>query len=144
MSDKVFVDTNVIVYSRDATEPVKQKQADNWLQHLWSNQSGRISFQVLNEYYVTVTNKLKPGLSQTEARDDIRNLMVWKPAVIEQVVTQSAWSIQDTYGYSWWDCLILAAALKQDCRYVLSEDIQHGQRIEGLEIISPFRMAPEG
>jgi predicted nucleic acid-binding protein len=144
MSDKVFVDTNVIVYSRDATEPVKQKQADNWLQHLWSNQSGRISFQVLNEYYVTVTKKLKPGLSRSEARDDIRNLMVWKPAVIEQIVTQSAWSIQDHYGYSWWDCLILATALKQDCRYVLSEDMQHGQQIKGLEIVSPFKKAPEG
>jgi len=144
MSDKVFVDTNVIVYSRDTTEPFKQKQADSWLQHLWSNQSGRISFQVLNEYYVIVTNKLKPGLSRMEARDDIRNLMAWKPAVIEQIVTQSAWSIQDRYGYSWWDCLILAAALKQNCRYVLSEDMQHGQQIEGLEIISPFKMAPEG
>ena len=143
MSDRVFVDTNVIVYSRDTTEALKQKQADKWLKHLWATQSGRISYQVLNEYYVTVTNKLKPGLSRMEAREDIRNLMAWKPAVVEQSVIQSAWSIQDHYGYSWWDCLILAAALKQNCQYVLSEDMQHGQHIEGLEIISPFKSEPE-
>ncbi len=142
MSAKVFVDTNVIVYSRDTTEPFKQKEADNWLKYLWANQSGHISFQVLNEYYITVTQKLKPGLSRTEARNDIRNLMAWKPAVIEQNVIQSAWAIQDNYGYSWWDCLILAAALKQNCQYVLSEDMQHGQHIEGLEIINPFKKKP--
>lgn len=143
MSDRVFVDTNVIVYSRDTTETLKQKQADKWLKHLWATQSGRISYQVLNEYYVTVTNKLKPGLSRMEAREDVRNLMAWKPAVVEQSVVQSAWSIQDHYGYSWWDCLILAAALKQNCQYVLSEDMQHGQHIEGVEIISPFKREPE-
>ena len=143
MSDRVFVDTNVIVYSRDTTEALKQKQADKWLKHLWATQSGRISYQVLNEYYVIVTNKLKPGLSRMEAREDIRNLMAWKPAVVEQCVIQSAWSIQDHYGYSWWDCLILAAALKQNCQYVLSEDMQHGQHIEGVEIISPFKREPE-
>ena len=59
MTDKVFVDTNVLVYSRDASEPPKQKQAMAWMVRLWREQTGRLSFQVLNAFCVTVTNKLQ-------------------------------------------------------------------------------------
>ena len=62
MSDRFFVDTHLLVYSRDASEPEKQPQAMKWMIRLWSDQSGRLSFQVLQEYYLTVTHKLTPGL----------------------------------------------------------------------------------
>jgi len=79
MSAKCFVDTNILVYRRDSTETEKQPKAEEWLRQLWVNKSGRISTQVLNEYYVTVTQKLKPGLSKESARRDIRALAVWQP-----------------------------------------------------------------
>ena len=82
MSALCFVDTNVLVYSRDASEPDKQPRAHEWLTALWRHRCGRTSIQVLNEYYVTVTRKLKPGLSEEEAWKDIDDLWAWQPATL--------------------------------------------------------------
>ena len=64
MSDNVFVDANVLVYVRDATEPAKQEMAERWLREFWSSGNGRISIQVLQEFYVTATQKLQPGMTR--------------------------------------------------------------------------------
>ena len=68
MSANCFVDTNILIYTRDSTETEKQPKAKQWVSNLWKNECGRISAQVMNEYYVTVTQKLKPGLSKEQAR----------------------------------------------------------------------------
>ena len=133
-----FVDTNILVYARDATEPEKQERSHLWLSHLWRNRSGRISYQVLQEYYVIVTCKLDPGLRVTEARDDIRDFLAWNPISIERNVIEAAWSVQDRFKFSWWDALIIAAAQVLDCDYLLSEDMQHKQVVDGLTILNPF------
>jgi predicted nucleic acid-binding protein len=62
MSDNIFVDTNILLYARDASEPEKQPIAAQWIDQLWDGQNGRLSVQVLNEYFVNVTRKLEPGL----------------------------------------------------------------------------------
>ena len=133
-----FVDTNILVYARDTTEPEKQERAHLWLSHLWRDRSGRISYQVLQEYYIIVTRKLDPGLRVAEARDDIRDFLAWNPISIERNVIEAAWSIQDRFKFSWWDALIIAAAQILDCDYLLSEDIQHKQVVDGLTILNPF------
>jgi len=138
MNDKCFVDTNLLVYFRDASEPAKQRTAERWLKKLWKSQSGCISWQVLNEYYVIVTQKLKPGLHRDLARMDIKNLMVWNPVVVDYFVVDHAWMLQDQFRLSWWDALIVSAALKADCLTLLTEDLQHGQSIHGMTIINPF------
>ena len=71
MSDSIFVDTNVLVYSRDISEPQKQPLAAAWMAHLWENRTGRLSFQVLQEFHVTVVFKLDPGLEAEKARKDL-------------------------------------------------------------------------
>lgn len=142
MSDSVFVDTNVLVYARDSTDPDKQARAAEWMRHLWRGRSGRLSFQVLNEYYVTVTSKLVPGLDPVEARADCRALMAWRPIPARQQTLESAWQLQDRYGLGWWDAQIVAAAQQARCGVLLSEDLQHGQLLAGVEIRSPFRTAP--
>jgi predicted nucleic acid-binding protein len=142
MADKVFVDTNVLVYSRDASEPTKQAQAMAWMTHLWETQTGRLSFQVLQEFYVTVTEKLKPGLNSEEARRDVRSLLAWQPVAMEARVLEGAWLIQDQHKVSWWDALILSAARVAECRYLLSEDLQEDQELGTLKIINPFRTDP--
>ena len=86
MTAPVFVDTNVIVYARDAREPAKQRLAETWLDHLWHERLGRISFQVLSEYYVSVTRKLDPGLTPEEAWDDVNALLAWHPRPIDRAV----------------------------------------------------------
>lgn len=143
MSVNCFVDTNILVYARDSSEVDKQAKAKQWLTHLWKNESGRISVQVMNEYYVTVTQKLNPGLSREQARADLRALTVWQPLEISTTLIESAWEIQDQYGYSWWDTLVITAALFLDCRYLLSEDMQHEQHIGNLTIINPFLAGSE-
>jgi predicted nucleic acid-binding protein len=143
MAAKVFVDTNVLVYSRDASEPQKNKQAIAWMSHLWNMHAGRLSFQVLQEFYITVTEKLDPGLDRESARKDIRSLLPWRPISVDNRVFDGAWHIQDRFGLSWWDALIVSAAQVADCRYLLTEDLQDSQKFGNLEVINPFHMAPE-
>ncbi len=143
MSAKCFVDTNVLVYMRDSTETEKQPKAEKWLAQLWANENGRISTQILNEYYVTVTQRLKPGITKERARADLRALSVWRPLEMSTALIKSAWGVQDLYGYSWWDTLVITSALSLDCTYLLSEDMQHDQRIGQLTIINPFLVDSE-
>ncbi len=138
---KYFVDTNLLVYARDLAEPDKNLIAQRWLKQLWSDRSGYLSFQVLQEYYVTVTQKLRPGLSLADARDDITALQAWRPLSIDEKTIQAAWRIQDKFGFSFWDCLIVAAAQLLSCDFLLSEDLQRQQSIDGLVILNPF-LAP--
>ena len=139
----VFVDTNVLVYSRDASEPDKQPAAKNWLEFLWEARAGRVSVQVLQEYYVTVTAKLDPGLEPREARADVRRFGVWDPLPIDLSLQEEAWDVQDRYGFSFWDATIVAAARRLGCRTLVSEDLQAGQELDGLVVVDPFASRPE-
>ncbi|MBI4642182.1 MAG: PIN domain-containing protein [Deltaproteobacteria bacterium] len=143
MSDKVFVDTNVLVYCRDASEPEKQAKAAVWMAALWERRAGRLSYQVLQEFYVTVTAKLVPGLEPDAARRDVRVLLAWQPLPMDTRLLEGAWLLQDRYGFSWWDALIAAAAQAAGCRYLLSEDFQEGMEVGGLRLVNPFRIVPE-
>ncbi len=138
----VFVDTNVLVYARDASEPLRQPVARAWLDHLWAAGAGRLSTQVLNEYYVTVTHKLKPGLPASAARADVLDLGTWRPIAIDGHVIETAWTIEDRYGLSWWDSLIVASAQHLECDRLLSEGLQAGQRFGGVTVIDPFTTEP--
>jgi predicted nucleic acid-binding protein len=133
-----FVDTNVLVYARDATDRNKQQCAHGWLEYLWRMQLGQLSFQVLQEYYVTVTQKLDPGMSKNDARDDVKAYLAWQPKGVDRTVIESAWEIQDRFGFSWWDSTIVAAAKLRDCAYLLSEDLQHEQDLGNLTVLNPF------
>lgn len=138
MRARVFVDTNVLVYCRDASEPEKQVIAREWMGALWEKRAGCLSFQVLQEYYVTVTAKLDPGLDRETARRDVRALSAWQPLTTEGRVMEEAWRLQDRYQFSWWDALIVAAAQASGCSYLLSEDFQEGLEVDRLQLISPF------
>ena len=142
MTAPVFVDTNVLVYSRDARDALKQGRAREWLEFLWEARRGRISRQVLQEYYVTVTRKLSPGLGTDDARSDVRALFHWLHAIDPTVIIESAWAFQDRCQLSFWDALILGAAQAMGCGTVLSEDLPTGQVLEGIRIVSPFKTRP--
>lgn len=142
MSGLVFVDTNVLVYLRDSTEPDKQRRAAEWMARLWDTEEGRTSVQVLQEYYVTVTAKLDPGLSPEEAREDVLALRAWKPLFPDQGILEDAWSVEDRWGFSFWDALVVASARRLGCSVLLTEDLQDGQDLDGLVIRSPFSTPP--
>lgn len=138
----VFVDTNVLVYLRDSRDARKQAAAAEWMGVLWEDRSGRISPQVLHEYYVTVTAKLVPGLPAAEAREDVLALRAWDPPSPTTELLETAWDEQDRWGFSFWDSLVVAAARLQGCRILLTEDLSHGQDLHGLRVVSPFRERP--
>lgn len=145
MTATVFVDTNVLVYARDSSEPPKQTRAAEWLRELWLEQRGRTSVQVLSEYYTTVTRKLRPGLEPDEAWDDVNALFAWQPQKIDRNVLERAREIERRYTLSWWDSMIVAAAQLQNCELLLSEDLQPGSTYGTLVVRNPFadRVAEE-
>lgn len=143
MNATIFVDANVLVYRRDAGRGEKQSRADAWMERLWAERSGRLSYQVLQEYYVTVTAKLRPGLDAESARNDVRSLLAWHPIGVDAGVIEGAWVIQDRHKLSWWDSLIVAAAQVADCRVLLTEDLQDGQELGEVRVVNPFQHAPE-
>lgn len=144
MTATIFVDTNVLLYARDASEPTRQPAAHRWIDRLWEEHAGRLSYQVLHEYYVTVTRKLRPGLTPEDARADVRDLLAWRPAHMDTPMLEDAWWLETRFGLSHWDALIVASARAQGCRYLLSEDLQHGQDLDGVVVVSPFRVEPDG
>jgi len=143
MTALVFVDTNVVVYSRDARNASKQQGAREWMEFLWDTRRGRVSPQVLNEYYETVTRKLRPGLRPEEARTDVRALFHWLVPIDAPLVLEAAWHFQAKGSFSFWDALILGAAQTMDCGFVLSEDMGTGQEVEGMRVVDPFRTRPK-
>ena len=140
MTATVFVDTNVIVYRHDASDSAKQRQADRWFRLLARNRSGRLSFQVMQELYSTLTRKLRPGFDAREAQDIVRDLMVWQPVATDLAVMERAWRLQESHLLSWWDALIVAAAQSADCEVLLTEDLQHGQAFGPVRVIDPFAL----
>jgi predicted nucleic acid-binding protein len=142
MNGNIFVDTNVLVYSRDASNLDKQSLASDWISHLWKSRNGRLSVQVIAEYYAVVTGKLKPGMEIASAREDVEDLFSWHPLPMTHALIAEAWAIQDLFRLSWWDSLIVSAAKILQCTYLLSEDFQHSQDFQGIRVINPFRMKP--
>lgn len=143
MTERVFVDSNVLVYRRDAGEAEKQPRAAEWIEHLARSRLGRLSVQVLHEYYVTVTRKLDPGLPAEEARADVADLFVWRPLPLDADTLREAWRVEDRFGLSFWDALIVGAARSTGCRYLLTEDLQDDQDLDGLRVVDPFSTRPD-
>lgn len=138
MNAKVFVDTNILLYARDSMQQTKRPIAHAWMAALWHNRHGRLSFQVLQEYYVNVTQKLKPGLPTALARQDVRNLLAWHPVKNDAALIEAAWALADRYGFSWWDAQIVAAARRAGCQILLTEDMQHRLEVDGMMLLNPF------
>ncbi len=139
----VFVDTNVLLYGEDTADPVKQARAIDWLRALWQGRSGRVSTQVLNEFYANATRKLKPTMPQGDARAEVRRYQRWQPWLLDHATVETAWAVQSRFGLSYWDALIVAAAQAQGCRYLLTEDMQHLRLVDQVQVINPFMAGPE-
>jgi len=141
MNDPVFVDTNVLVYWVDGSDPDKQLKASLWMEQLWKTRTGRLSFQVLQEFFFTST-KRRPEIAD-KIRLEVRSLLAWNPMTVNAPLLERAWKIQDRYHLAFWDSLIAAAAKAASCRWLLTEDLQHDQTLDGVTIINPFLHSPD-
>lgn len=142
MSVRLMVDANVLVYADDVSDARKHAAASEWLDLLWASHRGRVSTQVLNEYYVTVTRKLARGLSQGDARASVRRYQLWQPWQVDHQTVETAWGIEARFGVHYWDALVVASAQQSGCRYLLTEDLQHGQVIGAVTVLNPFNIQP--
>jgi predicted nucleic acid-binding protein len=140
MTDLVFVDTNVFLYAFDPADINKQNAAQLWRKELWKTSTGRISYQVLQEFYVKAIQKWPE--SRDEIRAEVRDLLAWQPVKVNADILERGWNLQDRYQLSFWDALIVAAAISIGCRYLLTEDLQTGQDLDGVLVINPFRTDP--
>ena len=139
----VFVDANVLIYTVDANEARKRLRAADWIARLWREQAGRTSMQVLSEYYVTVTRKLRPRVPAEVAWNDVKSLLAWRPQPVDEALMRRAREIEQRYRLSWWDSMVVAAAQLQDCALLLTEDLQDGAAFGGVTARSPFTLAAE-
>ena len=141
MIGPVFVDTNVLVVWQDTSDPGKQSRAGDWIALLSRSRSARTSGQILVELYSTLTRKLQ-GFSTEKAQRIVRGVAAWRPVARDLALVERAWRLQERYALSWWDALIVAAAQSSECGVLLTEDLQHGQRLGEVTVINPFR-SPE-
>jgi predicted nucleic acid-binding protein len=140
MTATVFVDTNVLLYAFDQADPQKQAAARRWRTELWASKRGRLSVQVLQEFYANVLRKWPSAREQ--ARAEIRNLSAWHPVTMDSEILIRGWQLQDRFQLSFWDSLIVAAAKISACNFLLSEDLQSGQELDGVTILDPFSNDP--
>jgi predicted nucleic acid-binding protein len=136
--EKVFVDTNILVYAYDVSAGSRHETAKRLLADLWNSGMGAISTQVLQEFYVTATRKLPKAIDSKIAKGIVTDLLEWEVVTIEGTMILNAIELNQKHGFSLWDSLIIAAAEKAGCGLLLSEDLSSGQSIGKIKIINPF------
>jgi predicted nucleic acid-binding protein len=137
MSARSFFDTNILVYSDDDDAPAKQQLARDLVYEHRRGGTGVVSLQVLQEYFVTVTRKLK--FDARKARRKVELLAEFDVATPEVADILAAIDLHRLHGFSFWDALVLRTAQQSGCRVLFSEDMQEAREIDGLQIVNPFR-----
>jgi predicted nucleic acid-binding protein len=138
MSDRIFVDTDILVYALDADAGEKHAVAANVVAGLWESRNGMLSTQVLQEFYITLTRKVARPVSGNIARRLIRNYLVWELVLNDGAIILHASEIEENYQLSFWDGLIVAAAYSKNAAAILTEDMTHAQVIEGVRLENSF------
>nr|WP_216842293.1 PIN domain-containing protein [Acidovorax sp. SRB_14] len=138
----IFVDTEVLLASVDDRDPARRARAREWMAFCWQTRSGRISSQVLNELYNQAIQRFKGPQVLQRVRAQVRRLRVWLPPHLDAYTVDGAWDLQDRYGLSYWDALILSSAHQQGCRCLLTEALPHGQQMDAVQTINPFLVVP--
>lgn len=137
---KVFLDTNIIIYAFDITAGDKHNVAAELMISLWDSGLGVISTQVLQELVVNVTQKIPEPLDIGSAKEIVNDLLKWEVVVNDGESILDAIELHEKYKYSFWDSMIIKAAIKGRCTMLFSEDLTDGQTIEGVTIQNPFKI----
>ena len=138
MAEKIFVDTNILLYAHDRDAGEKHAIAEHVLRQLWEDKLGVLSTQVLQEFYVHFTSAIDTPAGRRAARELIEVYSVWPVTVLDAADVIAAGDHADRHQVDFWDATILVAARKARADVLLSENPYHGWRISGLEIRNPF------
>lgn len=135
---KVFIDTNIIIYAYTVSSEERHKAAVKIIEDLWQSGLGVISTQVLQEFFAVVTTKIPKPLNVKSAKEIVKDLLKWEVIINDGESILEAIEIYQRHKYSFWDSMIIQAAVKGDAALLLSEDLIDGQVINGVRIKNPF------
>ena len=136
MSERTFIDTNVLVYADDAADPWKRNRAQELIRTLISSRTGVLSLQVLQEYFAAATRKLRMAPAEARARVEVYTRFEIVKLDAEDLLR--AIDIHRVHQLSIWDSLIVQAAQAGGCRTLFTEDLQHGFEIATVTVVNPF------
>jgi predicted nucleic acid-binding protein len=139
MSDRFFVDTNIFVYMFDRAAPEKARHSISLIRQGLLTRKAVISFQVVQEFFSVALRRFKPLMTQAEAEQFLA--MTLRPLMAVRSsygLYAKALQLAGRNSLSWYDSLIVSAALEADCRILYTEDLQHGQQFQELRVVNPF------
>jgi predicted nucleic acid-binding protein len=136
--DKVFLDTNILIYAHDISAGQKHELAKKIVLDLWESGHGILSTQVLQEFFYASTKKILHPLKPQIAKEIVNDLLKWDVVVNNGESILKAIDIYTRYQYLFWDSMIIQAAVKGNAALLLSEDLIDGQMINGVRIKNPF------
>jgi predicted nucleic acid-binding protein len=138
MTERIFVDTNVLVYAHDLDGEVKRAIAEHVLRQLWGDETGALSSQVLQEFYAALTSGVASPVPRRAARDLVSAYCVWPVATLDAADLLIASDIEERHRLTFRDALIVVAARKTNATLLLSERVRPFRPIAGLEVQNPF------
>jgi predicted nucleic acid-binding protein len=138
MSGKAFVDTNILIYAHDVSNPAKQQRAVQLIDQLWDERRGVVSTQVLQELAVNVRRSLRNRLSMAQATRLVESFLAWEVVINQPKAVLRAMEIEERFQISFWDAMIVQAAQSAGCEILYSEDLSHGQEYDGVLVVNPF------
>jgi len=136
--NKTFIDTNIIVYAYDETAGEKHQTAKRILVDLWKSGRGLVSTQVLQELYVTLTRKVPRPLQPARAAEIIEDMLTWDVVVNDGESIHQVIALEAQDKLSFWDALVVVAAVRGGAEILFSEDLQAGRILAGVRIVNPF------
>jgi len=139
MSDKYFLDTNILVYTFDSSATKKRTIAMDLVETALSQNTGIISYQVVQEFLNVATRKFTKPMNTDEAKEYLNQILMPLCEIYpNNLLYQSALTLSQDTGYSWYDSLIITSAQSGNCHILYSEDLQDGHKVSGLSIVNPF------
>jgi predicted nucleic acid-binding protein len=136
--DRQFLDTNVLLYAHDQSAGEKQTRAGSLIAAMWESGNGCLSVQVLQEFYVNITQKVAQPLDKKVALQLVADLACWRIHVPDAADVLKAIDIQLVYKISFWDAMIIRSAQAMRCQTLWTEDLQASQTITGVRTVNPF------
>jgi predicted nucleic acid-binding protein len=129
-----------LLYAYDVSDEAKRERARSWMDWLWQSAAAHISWQVLQEFYYNAVLKL--GVSPDQARLAVGAWSEWRPPDVTLGLFERAWFWTDQARITFWDALIVAAAERTGCSWLLSEDFQTGRQFGAITVVNPFKNEP--
>jgi predicted nucleic acid-binding protein len=139
MSDRYFVDTNILMYAHDTAAGDKHSRAKALVEDLWQNRSGVVSTQVLQELAVNLRRKVRKPLDAKATRDVVSDYLAWQVVVNGGDSILEALELEARYQISFWDALVVQAAQASGASILYSEDLSDGQTYGAVRVVNPLR-----